>query len=117
MSEKRPNRTEATDGNLLHVAERHLESVLRELDAILDELQARKGGAEVKAKAASADVRKAIGIVFEERHRIEKLHGKNGTGGRGEGLDLDEARAEIGRRLARLRKHRGAGGVSGGAGG
>lgn len=99
---------------MLDLAERNLARVLIELDAIVAELEARGEGAEGRAKVTAADVRKAIQTVFEERHRIEKLDAKSGDGGAGGGLDLDAARAEVGRRLARLRQRNRSGDVSGG---
>ena len=114
MSEIRPRGTDTDEGNLLRLADRQIERILRELDAAIEELRARASGADAKAKAAAADLRKAIQTVFEERHRIGKLEGKDGSNPRGDGLDLDAARAEIGSRLARLREHASAGEVSGG---
>lgn len=93
---------------MLRLAERNLARVLRELDATIAELEGRGEGAGARAKAVTSDVRKAIQTVFEERHRIDKLDEKNGETGGGAGLDLDAARAEIGRRLARLRARSGA---------
>ncbi|WP_139828337.1 hypothetical protein [Maritimibacter sp. HL-12] len=114
MNEESPGTTDGSEGNLLHLADKQVERILRELDVIIEELAARSSGADVKAKAAAIDLRKAIQTVFEERHRIGKFDGKDGSNRRGDGLDLDAARAEIGCRLARLRKSADAGGVSGG---
>jgi len=93
---------------MLRLAERNLARVLRELDATIAELEGRGEGAGARAKAVTADVRKAIQTVFDERHRIDKLDEKKNETGGGAGLDLDAARAEIGRRLARLRARSGA---------
>ncbi|PID37137.1 MAG: hypothetical protein CR993_01735 [Rhodobacterales bacterium] len=106
MISKNPNGKEVGDGRMLVLAKRNLERVLDELDATLAELEARAEGAGPKAKAASVDVRKAIQVVFEERHRIEKLTEKD-SGGSGGGLDLDAAREEIRRRIARIRERGG----------
>jgi len=102
MNENRPEGTETDDGNLVGVAERQLESALRELDRVLKDIDARVTGAEAKARAAAGDVRKAIQTLFDERKRIGQLDGTDGTGA-GE-LDLERARAEIGRRLSLLRE-------------
>lgn len=117
MNEKSPGTTDNGEDNLLRLADRQIERILRELDAIIEELAARAGGADAKARAAVTDLRKAIQTVFEERHRIGKLEGKDGSNPCGDGLDLDAARAEIGSRLARLRRSAGSGGVSGGVDG
>lgn len=113
MKETRPRGTDTDEGNLLRLADRQIERILRELDEIIEELRARTSGADTKARAAAADLRKAIQTVFEERHRIGKLEGKDGSNAAGDGLDLDAARAEIGSRLARLREHASADEVSG----
>ena len=50
------------------------------------------------------DLRSALQIVFEERAKVAKLREDRGDGsGGGRALDLDAARDEICRRLARLR--------------
>lgn len=58
------------------------------------------------AKAAAQavkDLRTAFQMVMEERARVEKLRRQVAGVGAGSELDLDAARAEIGRRLACLR--------------
>jgi hypothetical protein len=59
---------------------------------------------DVKAATqAVKDLRSALQMVMEERTRVEKLRRQvAGTVGAGT-LDLDAARDEVGRRLARLR--------------
>ncbi len=49
------------------------------------------------------DLRAALQIVFEERAKVAKLKEDVGASGDERALDLDAARVEIGRRLARLR--------------
>jgi len=100
------------EGSLLEVAQRQMARTLCELDRALAEIEARGEGAGAKARAAAADLRKAIQHVFDERQRIEKLNGTAAGGAGRDGLDLDTARAEIGRRLARLRDESAAEGVS-----
>jgi hypothetical protein len=113
MKTKCPDKQETEAGALLVLAERNLARVLAGLDEVIAEIEARQAGAEVRAKATAIDLRKALQTVFDERQRIEKLDSKIGDGGGGAGLDLDAARAEIGRRLDRLRQHGCAGRVSG----
>jgi precorrin-6x reductase len=86
-----------------------------DLDATLKALETRADAtAEIKAQAT--DLRKAIQTVFEERHRLDRILEKNAGEHGGTGYDLDAARSEIGRRLARLRAAQAADGVSEGAG-
>ncbi|MFN3823615.1 MAG: hypothetical protein ACK4RN_06515 [Pseudorhodobacter sp.] len=68
-----------------------------------------EAGQEAQAKSALQavrDFRMAYQIAMEERTRVDKLRrqvaGQAGLGA-GSGVDLDAARDEIGRRLARLR--------------
>ena len=93
----------AGSGDMLGLAARPYEQVLRELDAILGDLQGREDGAVAKAKTSATEVRKAIQTVFEERHRLDRFNDKDTGSGGGIVLDLDAARDEIGRRLACLR--------------
>ncbi|GKY88723.1 hypothetical protein [Sinisalibacter aestuarii] len=118
MNTKGPDQQDNDHAEMLGLAARNLTRVLAALDEVIGEIETRQDGAQGKAKALAADLRKAIQTVFDERQRIDKLDGKLGdTSGGGAGLDLDAARAEIGRRLDRLRERGGADGVSGGADG
>ena len=56
-------------------------------------------------------LRKALEIAFHERANLQKLKGAEAAA-RGPELDLDAARAEIGRRLDLIRAARDRGGVS-----
>ncbi|MGD9917883.1 MAG: hypothetical protein AB7U46_07675 [Paenirhodobacter sp.] len=58
--------------------------------------------AKVAAQAVK-DLRTAFQMVMDERTRVEKLRRQIDGVVRGNELDFDAARAEIGRRLARLR--------------
>ncbi|WP_246831897.1 MULTISPECIES: hypothetical protein [Thioclava] len=71
-------------------------------------LQGVRRGDISEAKAAVQavkDLRTAFHLVMEERSRVEKLRRQLAgvAAGRDGALDFDAARAEIGRRLARLR--------------
>ncbi|MCB1337036.1 MAG: hypothetical protein KDK10_06135 [Maritimibacter sp.] len=96
------------------MAEKNFARVLRELDELADELEAREGDAPARAARLASEARNAIQAIFNERHRLAKLTEDSGETGAAE-LDLDAARAEIGRRLALLRKHRDAAGVPDGS--
>jgi hypothetical protein len=80
-------------------ARRSVEALRRVLEAKAREM----GGAEVDlAKPADAirlmaDLWKAVSLAAEHERRLADVEGEGG------GLDLDAARAEIARRLARLR--------------
>lgn len=71
-------------------------------------LQGVRRGELAEARAAVQavkDLRTAFHLVMEERSRVEKLRKQlaGAAAGRAAALDFDAARAEIGRRLARLR--------------
>lgn len=106
---------ETDDGDMLRLAVDYFERVLKELDATLGELEAREAVAPAKAKTQVVDVRKALQIVFEERHRLDRLLDTTDDTCTATGLDLEQARTEIGRQLDRLRAALAAGGAAGGA--
>jgi hypothetical protein len=69
-------------------------------------VRAAKSGAAGDAKAAlqaARDLKAAFQLVMDERTKIEKLRRDTASVIGEEILDLDAARDEIGRRLARLR--------------
>ena len=103
MAKGKDHGKDSDDGEMLRLAVDYFERILRELDATLQELEHRDGEASTRAKTQAVDVRKAIQVIFEERQRLEKLREKDPASEAGQTLDLDEARAEIGRRLSRLR--------------
>jgi hypothetical protein len=59
-----------------------------------------------------AELRKWAAMAYEERERIEKLIGEKSGNDPDHAINFAEARASIGRRLARLRAVGDAGGVS-----
>ena len=95
--------------DLLAQAEGHLASCIKDLQRHEKALDRRESGLvdpdELKAASHAAKaVRDALGHMFSERSRVDKLR-KDIAGGVGGGcLDLDAARTEIGRRLACLRR-------------
>ena len=81
-----------------------LDEIVVEIHTAMDRV--RKGDlSELKdGVRVMRDLRSALQIVFEERAKVAKLKQDGGDGGGGgRALDLDSARAEICRRLARLR--------------
>ncbi|MEJ1991720.1 MAG: hypothetical protein P8X50_08395 [Maritimibacter sp.] len=104
----RRDEQDPTPEMMLKMAEDQVDWGLRKLkDAVTE--TAEHGGGDKKVGDAVNDMRKAIQTLFIERDRFEKLHP---TGTDGVGIDLDAARAEIGRRLDRLREQSGTGEVS-----
>ena len=91
------------------VAEGLFWSYVKDLKRHEAALEARQSGAvdpaELKEAMQTAKVvREAVGLLMAERNRVDKLR-KDIVGGVGGGsLDLDQARDEIGRRLACLRR-------------
>ncbi|MBC7144899.1 MAG: hypothetical protein H5U24_05775 [Thioclava marina] len=91
--------------DLLEITETLYRDVAEEL---AQALQGVRRGQISEAKAAVQavkDLRTAFHLVMEERSRVEKLRRQLAgvAAGRDVALDFDAARAEIGRRLARLR--------------
>ena len=88
---------------------RHLKAAIKLFEEALDAFEAQLaeikrdiGPDKKKYRDATADIRACMKIIYEEKHRFEKLLGDEAGPG-GAGLDLDAARDEIGRRLDRLR--------------
>jgi hypothetical protein len=99
---------ETAPGDVLGVAERLYEDAVIELERTM---AAIKAGEFQEVKSAQDTIRtlRAMAVaVLQERGKVDQLRKQiAGHVGAGGALDLDEARAEIGRRLACLR---GAGG-------
>jgi len=111
-----PSAGNAADWALLEEAEEHYRRMVRALNEIIQEVEAGKSERARMLRGALTDLGKAAQTAFDERLRVEKrLRESSGVAG-DYSLDLAEARAEIGRRLDRLRASRGAGDVPGGAG-
>ena len=97
---------------LVREADNMLGRAGRDLEQIIETL---RGGAFGPARDLAPTLmllEKAMGAIFSERSKLERLGAEKGGGDGGE-LDLAAARAEIERRMARLRSSLGAGGVSG----
>ncbi|RSK33530.1 hypothetical protein EJA01_09565 [Rhodovulum iodosum] len=96
---------------MLEEAEAHYRRTIHALDAIIGEIEAGHSQRAKALKGALSDLGKAAQTAFDERERVEKRL-RTETGGEcGYALDLAEARAEIGRRLDRLRAAQAARGV------
>ncbi|WP_132601583.1 hypothetical protein [Rhodovulum adriaticum] len=100
---------------VLAEAEEHYRRTIRALHDIMEEVQSGHVERAKELRTALSDLGKAAQTAFDERVRVEKrLRSESGIVN-DYALDLDGARAEIGRRLDRLRTARGAGEISGGA--
>lgn len=86
--------------DLVVEAEAQLLRAGRRLGELVDRLEAGDLTAAGEVPAVVATLDKALGAVFSERARRERNGGSSAAAGQ---LDLGAARAEIERRLARLR--------------
>ncbi|MFN3992121.1 MAG: hypothetical protein ACK4IU_04355 [Tabrizicola flagellatus] len=97
-----------TPEEVLGSAERLYGMAVMELERTIDAIRAGEFNEVKAAQAAIRDLRATALAVLQERGKVDQLRKQiAGHVGAGGALDLDEARAEIGRRLACLR---GAGG-------
>jgi hypothetical protein len=94
--------------DVLGSAERFYGMAVMELERTIDAIKAGEFNEVKAAQTAIRDLRATAVAVLQERGKVDQLRKQiAGHVGAGGALDLDEARAEIGRRLACLR---GAGG-------
>ncbi len=97
---------------LLKLAEDEVAWALDELQEAVRAQTAQEDGTGRRVSEATNGLHRSIQALFNERHHLEKFHGSAA----GEtGVDFDRARAEIGRRLDRLRAEDGAGDISEGS--
>lgn len=100
---------------LLEDAEQHYRRTIRALYEVIEEIEAGNTERARMLRGALSDLGKAAQTAFDERLRVEKRLNADSGAVSGQALDLDAARAEIGRRLDRLRAASGGAVVSGGA--
>lgn len=89
--------------DLLGFCEGMFRDVAEEIARALGEI---RGGKLDEAKAAGTavrDMKAAFQLVMEERTRVDKIRKQAAGVVNGYAIDLDAARDEVGRRLARLR--------------
>jgi hypothetical protein len=99
-----------TPEDVLGVTERLYEEAVIELERTMNALKAGEFNEVKSAQEAIRTLRAMALAVLQERGKVDQLRKQiAGHVGAGGALDLDEARAEIGRRLACLR-HAGGGG-------
>jgi hypothetical protein len=93
----------STENTLVEQAMGLLEQIIAEINAAMDRLRNNQFGELKDATRSCKDLRQALLYVFEERSKIAKLDRQEAGVVYDYALDLDAARDEIGRRLARLR--------------
>ena len=100
----------AEPDSVLGVTERLYEEAVIELERTMNALKAGEFNEVKAAQTAIRDLRATALAVLQERGKVDQLRKQiAGHVGAGGALDLDEARAEIGRRLACLRNAGGSG--------
>lgn len=108
MKQRDPRTGEDTPRHLVTQAERQLAAYGAELDAVIEDIRAGKFGPSRELATVVSALRKALEAVFSERAKLEKIVEQSGRGRAGE-MDLAAARAEVRRRMDRLRASFGAG--------
>lgn len=94
---------------LLGVADRLFEQAAVQIAEAIEQLESGRPREVRAAQRALEKLRAALWLLVDERTRVDRLRNRvaglvgGGEGGGGDGLDLDAARDEIGRRLAGLR--------------
>lgn len=100
----------ATEGDVLAVAEALYRDAAVELHRVIEALRAGQFGEVRAAQSAIRDLRAIALHVLDERGKVDKLRKQIADQvGAGGALDFDGARVEIGRRLACLRDAGGGG--------
>jgi hypothetical protein len=95
---------------ILRATEKIYGITMMELERTIDALSAGEFNEVKAAQTAIRDLRATALVVLQERGKVDQLRKQiAGHVGAGGALDLDEARAEIGRRLACLRSAGGSG--------
>ncbi len=94
---------EAQSEEILLIAEKHFDRMLRRAEEIISTLDDENTVASNAAAGCVRDLSKAMQTAFGERATLEKLRKHNAGIVHDYALDFDAARDEIGRRMARLR--------------
>ncbi|MBD1205536.1 MAG: hypothetical protein O9292_08975 [Rhodobacteraceae bacterium] len=80
-----------------------LDRSARDLATALAGVMTNHGDGAGRARRAVIELQMALAVVLDERVRVDRLRNEVAGVVGGRALDLDAARVEIGRRLARLR--------------
>ncbi|HBQ35898.1 MAG TPA: hypothetical protein DD729_03515 [Rhodobacteraceae bacterium] len=97
---------------ILLIAEKHFDRMLRRAEEIITSLEAEETGISKEAAGRIRDLSKAVQTALDERAKLEKLRKQKAGIVHEYALDFDAARDEIGRRMARLRAAGNAEGIS-----
>ena len=108
-----PVRGDGSSEEILSIAEKHFDRMLRQVEELIATLEADGTAASKEAAARIRDLGKAQQTAFDERAKVEKLRKHTAGIVHDYALDFDAARLEIGRRIACLRGAGEADGVSG----
>lgn len=98
-----PASSDAAAGNLMLETIENYQDAARTLWAAIREIRLGRYDRAKEAGMAVRELRAAFQMAMDERARVEKLGRDTAGSVRDQALDLDAARAEIGRRLACLR--------------
>lgn len=107
-----PNEEISRAESLLLVAEKHVERLIGAVEDAIQRVAADKDAPAGASINLSRDLSKGLQTLFEERSRIDKLRKYTTGAEQGDAIDFEQARAAIGRRLARLRAAQDSGGIS-----
>ncbi|PLL13142.1 hypothetical protein C0V75_06930 [Tabrizicola sp. TH137] len=80
-----------------------LDRAARDLAVALAGVMTDQGEGADRARRAVGELQMALAVVLDERVRVDRFRNEVAGVVGGRALDLDAARVEIGRRLARLR--------------
>lgn len=94
---------DGTDASLLAEAEQLFFDSVQALSAIVQDLKINCDVPNAEVRKCLSDVRSFARIAFEERKRVKDELQRGQGPERPSALDLDAARIEVGRRMARLR--------------
>ncbi len=103
MTEQEPRQNGETTAALLAAAEAHYQDMIVDFLALKQRVRERNDLSETEIRRVIVGFGRAIQTLFDERKKVEQqAERESGALATGE-IDFDAARAEIGRRLARLR--------------
>lgn len=88
---------------MIALAEAQFQRFAEDLSLLIERIRDGDTGRAKEAAQTLKDLEKALQTVFEERTKVEKLRRQEAGVVHDYALDFDEARDEVGRRLALLR--------------
>lgn len=103
MTINAPLGDDGSSEDILLIAEKHFDRMLRRAEEIISTLDEENTEASKAAAGCVRDLSKAMQTAFGERATLEKLRKHNAGIVHDYALDFDAARDEVGRRMARLR--------------